>query len=59
MEFKMELVKKEITVNDVTFGPVVRYTVDLPVELVQNNKASFSEDDIKMALGTAFFNLMK
>ena len=55
----MNLINKTITMDQTTFAPIVRLTIEFPIEIIQDGVALMGENEVKMILGTELFNLMK
>lgn len=55
----MELISKKLKIDPRTFAPVMRITVDLPLEVLPDGVALMGEDELKVILGTKFYELLK
>ena len=55
----MELISKEVKMDPNTFAPVVRVTIELPLEIMQDGIALMGEDEVKMILGTELYGILK
>lgn len=51
---KIKLVKKEISVDKETFQPILRVTVDVPMERVIDEEALEGQDVAYLKIGRAF-----
>ena len=54
----MKLISKEIKMDTHTFAPVMRVTVELPIEIIDKILTP-SEDEIKMILGNGLYRVIK
>ena len=55
----MELISKEVKMDPNTFAPVMRVTVELPLEIMRDGVALMGEDEVKMILGTELYGILK
>ncbi len=55
----MNLVNKEVKMDPNTFAPVMRLTVDLPLEIMRDGVALMGENEVKMILGTELYDILK
>ena len=55
----MNLISKEVKMDPNTYEPVVRLTVDLPLEIMRDGVALMGEDEVKMVLGTEMYDILK
>lgn len=55
----MNLISKEVKMDLSTFAPVVRVTIDLPLEIMRDGVALMGEDEVKMILGTELYEVLK
>lgn len=54
----MKLISKELKMDPYTFAPVMRVTVELPIEII-DQVLTPSEDEIKMILGNGLYGVIK
>ena len=55
----MELIAKEVKMDPNTFAPVMRVTVELPLEIMRDGVAMMGEDEVKMVLGAELYGILK
>lgn len=55
----MKLIEKKISMDEMTFSPVMRLTIELPLEIMQDGVALMGVDEVKKVLGTDLYDLMK
>lgn len=55
----MELIAKEIKMDPNTFAPVVKVTIELPLEIMRDGVALMGEDEVKTILGTELYGILK
>jgi hypothetical protein len=55
----MELIVKEVKMDQNTFAPVMRVTIELPLEIMRDGVALMGENEVKMILGTELYNILK
>ena len=55
----MELISKELKADPNTFAPVMRVTIELPLEAIPDGVALMGEDEVKMMLGTELYRVLK
>ena len=59
MNERMQLVSKELRMDNVTYAPTMRVTIDMPLEVVQDAASMMGEDEVKMILGTELYRVLK
>ena len=55
----MELIAKEIKMDPNTFAPIVRVTIELPLEIMRDGVALMGEDEVKAILATELYGILK
>jgi len=55
----MKLIEKKISMDEMTFSPVMRLTIELPLEIMQDGVALMGVDEVKKVLGTDLYELLK
>lgn len=55
----MRLIEKTIITDEQTFSPMMRLTIELPLEIMQDGVALMGVDEVKNVLGTDLYDLMK
>jgi hypothetical protein len=55
----MNLVEKRKIMNNKTFQPMIRLTVDIPVELMQDHNAKLNEEEIAQIVGQQLLDILK
>ena len=54
----MQLINKEVRMDENTFSPVIRLTVELPLEIMQDGVALMGPEEVKKILGLELYNLL-
>ena len=55
----MKLIEKTVKMDEMSFAPVMRLTIELPLEIMQDGVALMGVDEVKKVLGTDLYDLMK
>ena len=55
----MNLISKQVKMNPSTYEPVLRVTIEMPLEIMRDGVALTGEDEVKMILGTELYRLLK
>lgn len=54
----MKLIEKTVKMDEMSFAPVMRLTIELPLEIMQDGVALMGVDEVKKVLGTELYNLL-
>ena len=55
----MRLIEKSVKMDENSFAPMMRLTIELPLEIMQDGVALMGVEEVKKVLGTELFDLMK
>jgi hypothetical protein len=55
----MKLIYSKISTDAQSFSPLIRLTIELPLEIVRDGVALMGVDEVKMVLGTELYDLLK
>ena len=55
----MKLIKKEVKMDEISFSPVLRLTIELPLEIMQDGVALMGPEEVKKILGIELYDLLK
>ena len=55
----MRLIEKSVKMDENSFAPMMRLTIELPLEIMRDGVALMGVEEVKKVLGTELFDLMK
>lgn len=55
----MRLIEKSVKMDEMSFAPMMRLTIELPLEIMRDGVALMGVEEVKKVLGTELFDLMK
>ena len=58
-KMNMRLIEKSVKMDENSFAPMMRLTIELPLEIMQDGVALMGVEEVKKVLGTELFDLMK
>ena len=58
-KMNMRLIEKSVKMDETSFAPIMRLTIELPLEIMQDGVALMGVEEVKKVLGTELFDLMK
>lgn len=58
-KMNMRLIEKSVKMDETSFAPIMRLTIELPLEIMRDGVALMGVEEVKKVLGTELFDLMK
>ena len=55
----MKLIEKSVKMDETSFAPMMRLTIELPLEIMRDGVALMDVEEVKKVLGTELFDLMR